>query len=147
MDQNSILYELKEIEMLIARKISKRAKENHHPPMSPPQVRIVNYLLTHKKERVYQKDIEKLLGLRRSTISGILQTMEKNKIIQRVGIEEDARIKQIVLTKQSAMRNKEFKKSIQLIEKEISRKITKKELAIFFQVTAQIKENIKEGND
>lgn len=147
MEQNSILYELKEINMLLTRTALKEAKKNNHPPMSPPQVRIINYLLRQKKEKVYQKDLEKLLGLRRSTISGILQTMEKNKIIKRVGIEEDARIKQIILTEEAIKKDKEFKKSIQSIEKRLAQKISKKELALFFKLTAQMKENIKEGND
>lgn len=51
-----------------------------------------------KGEDVFQKDIEKHFSLRRPTATGILQLMEKNNLIERQALKEDARMKKIVLT-------------------------------------------------
>ncbi len=147
MSKDSILFELKEINRLMIKKIIYDTKKENPSPLSPVQVKIINYLLEHRKERVYQRDLENVLNIRRSTISGILQTMEKNNIIRRVEVAEDARIKQIILTEVALKKDKEMKKRFQEIEKIIRKKISKKDLETFLQVTTQIKENLKEGND
>ena len=128
MSKDSILFELKEINRLMIKKIIYDTKKENPSPLSPVQVKIINYLLEHRKERVYQRDLENVLNIRRSTISGILQTMEKNNIIRRVEVAEDARIKQIILTEVALKKDKEMKKRFQEIEKIIRKKISKKDL-------------------
>ena len=49
-------------------------------------------------KEIYQKDIEKNFVVRRSTASGILDTMEKNGMLMRIPSDFDARSKRIVLT-------------------------------------------------
>ena len=62
------------------------------------QIKIIKYLFFNSDKIIYQKDIEKELGLRGSTASGILNTMEKNNFIIRLKCNGDARKKQIKLT-------------------------------------------------
>ena len=50
--------------------------------ISPVQLKILHYLLMHSKDIVFQRDIEKAIDYRRSTTSGILNTMEKNNLIK-----------------------------------------------------------------
>ena len=52
---------------------------------------------------VFQKDIEKEFSMRRSTATGILQLMEKNGLILREALKDDARMKKIVLTDKANM--------------------------------------------
>lgn len=47
---------------------------------------------------VYQKDIEAEFKIRRSSVSSVLDTMEKNGYICRVSVLSDARLKKLVLT-------------------------------------------------
>ncbi len=47
---------------------------------------------------VYQKDLEEHLSVRRSSVTSLLQNMEKSGILTRGGSEKDARIKTLVLT-------------------------------------------------
>ena len=54
-------------------------------------------LIYNLNPETYENDIEKLIESRRSTTSGILNTMEKNNLIKRVDSKKDARKKQIVL--------------------------------------------------
>lgn len=50
---------------------------------------------------VYQKDIEEEFQIRKSTVTGILQLMEKNGFIYRESVQQDARLKRIVPTKKA----------------------------------------------
>lgn len=147
MCNDEILYEIKEIDMLILRKVLNMSKNNNYSNFSPVQGRIVKYLLDNEGKKVFQRDLEKVLGIRRSTISGILQTMEKNNIIKRITVEEDARIKEIVMTEEAKKVNEKIQDKFIEIENIISKDISKSDLEIFLKVAKQIKENLKEGND
>ena len=47
---------------------------------------------------LYQRDIEEVFEIRRSTATGILQLLERDGYIERVSVPADARLKKIVLT-------------------------------------------------
>ena len=54
------------------------------------------HFLYDQTEPVYQRDIEKRLCIRRSTVTATLNRMEKNGLIVRESVPEDARLKRIV---------------------------------------------------
>ena len=66
------------------------------------QMETLMYLLhhEHKEEGVFQKDIEAFLRIRRSSVSSLLQNMEKSGWILRLPVPQDARLKWLVLTAQ-----------------------------------------------
>lgn len=70
--------------------------------MTPTQMQIIEYILEHDGSCVYQKDLENVLKLRRATVSGVLQTMEKNDFIERVIDKNDTRVKKIILNKKTS---------------------------------------------
>lgn len=147
MNKKSILFSLKEIDLLLTREAMTHTKMSERAPLSLVQARIISYLLEHKNEKVYQRDLEKFLGLRRSTISGVLQTMEKNNIINKIEVQEDARVKQVIFTEKAAKREREIQKCLKKIENQLEKNISKADLEIFFKVTDQIKKNLCGGNE
>ena len=62
------------------------------------QFQVVKYLFDHEGEDVVQKDFEMALHVRKSTVSGILDTMEKNNIIVRLTSTTDGRGKIVKLS-------------------------------------------------
>ena len=128
---------------MLKRKIITEAKVAKIPlNLSPVQIKICHYLLMHPNEVVYQKDIEKLIESRRSTTSGILNTMEKNNLIKRVSSSKDARTKQILLTDDSKKLSNLMIAQKENLEQQLRASITEQELEVFFQVTEKIKKNI-----
>ena len=97
MNEKSISIEIKKIDSLIVRKIISYNKNSNYQ-LTPVQIVIIKYLVKNKNNIVYQKDIEKKLGLRKSTISAILSTMIKNGIITRTESTTDLRSKEIRLS-------------------------------------------------
>ena len=100
MDSKNILYEVKTLEKMITREFIKdidctRKKIGFVP--TPTQMQIIGYIIDHNGQKVYQKDLENVLSLRRATVSGVLKTMEKNKLIKRTVDTNDTRVKEIIL--------------------------------------------------
>lgn len=67
------------------------------------QTRILGYLRNEQeKERsVFQRDIEEVFRIKRSSVTSVLQTLEKKGLIIRESIPEDARLKKLVLTEKA----------------------------------------------
>ena len=59
---------------------------------------IIGYLMSHDEEDVYQRDIESYFSIARSTVTNIVQCMEKKGYVKRVSIDSDARFKKLLLT-------------------------------------------------
>lgn len=139
MDDN-VIKKIKELDILIGRNIIKEK-------MPPTQMAIIGYLVNHKSEVVYQSDLEKVFQFRRSTLSGILDTMEKRELIKRVSSNSDGRKKQIVLTEKTIERYSLMRKRIDLLSSKMIQGIDSGDLNIFYSVIDKIKNNIKEINN
>lgn len=142
MKDKSIGLEIKKIDSLIVRKIMACNKDSLCQ-LTPVQIVVIKYLIKNKNSIVYQKDIEKKLGLRKSTVSGILGTMIKNGIIIRTDSSNDLRSKEIRLTETGYKLDKTMKKRTIEFEKILQNNISNEELEIFYKVTKQIQRNLE----
>ena len=68
------IYQIKNLNHTIMRYCSKQCNIKENLP-TPAQMQILHFIGS-KKEKVYQRDIAKALGLRRATLSEILKTMD-----------------------------------------------------------------------
>ena len=105
---------------------------------------IVKHLMDHREEEVFQRDIERTFSIRRSTASGILNLMEKNGLIKRESVQEDARLKKLVLTPKAIDLNNRITKELENKEQQMTRGLTDSELDAFFSVLEKIKANLEE---
>lgn len=140
MKERKIPFEIKILDNMIDRKIHSTVKENR---ITQVQAKILRFLYVNKSNVIYQNMIEKELGLRRSTVSGILDTMEKNGFITRNQSEHDARKKEVSLTINSLNKHKEIEKKIADFEMVLLKGITKEEQEAFFKTLDKLKENLK----
>lgn len=62
------------------------------------QARILTYLYRNQQKTIYQKDIETTFQIRRATVTGILDSLEKLKLISRIESTTDKRKRKVVLT-------------------------------------------------
>ena len=135
---DKILYELKDLDYEIINKIN---KTNKNIPIGITQVKIIEYLL--KNSVAYQKDLEKNLNLSRATISCVLKTMEKNKLVDRTSNSLDARSKEVVLNQKLKSNLEQNMKKIKEIESLITKDIALEDLTIFYKVIKKMKENLR----
>lgn len=138
---NSILEEIKELDIDILRLII--STDGDKIGILPPtQMRIIAYIFS-KNEDVYQKDIEKNLNLRRATLSGILNTMEKNDLLYRVVSDSDSRSRKIILNKKTKEIFKKKREKLREVENILIEGIDEVDLNNFLNTIKTIKENIR----
>lgn len=80
------------------------------------QLSIVRYLVEHKDEVIYQKDIENEFCLKNSTVSGILKRLEAKDYIKRETGIDDSRYKSITLKEKGLNLNFELIRRIDAFE-------------------------------
>ena len=103
---------------------------------------IVRYLYDHREEDVFQKDLESQFSVRRSTMTTILQLMEKNGLIKKEPVSRDARLKKLILTPAAVEMQDRIRSGIDTLEAKMREGISDKDLDTFFSVAEKIKENL-----
>lgn len=142
--KRNIVDELKKLDIEIDRKLFSISKENNIPePPSPLQGRIMDYLVIHEGETVYQKDLESALNVSKATVSSALLTMEKNNIIKRITSKNDARSKQIVITQSSIRVHENMKILFNNINEELIKNISAEEIEAFYNTISKLRKNIQ----
>ena len=112
---------------------------------------LVIYDLSKVKD-VYAKDIEDAFDMRRATVTGILQLMEKNGIIVREENNVDGRLKRIRLTQKAINLRLKMKKNIQKVESNLLSDLSKEEIETFLKIMEKMSHNLctkkeEESND
>lgn len=140
----SIGHELAYTNNLIARRIARGGNNKYAMNISPIQVRIVKYLVKQNNKAILQKDMEYLFNIRRSTVSGVIKTMEKNNIIIRENVKDDNKSKEIKLTDEVYKRANDLVKELKELDLELLKDINKEDLEVFMRVLKNIQDNLKE---
>lgn len=104
---------------------------------------IMGYLHHNQERAIYQKTIESDFNIRRSTVTTILQLMEKKGYIRRSAVEGDARLKQISLTEQGMETAIRAKAMIDGMESSILEGIAPDKLEIFYEVAQKLITNME----
>lgn len=107
---------------------------------------VLHFLYDNRGTDVFQRDFEERFCIRRSTVTNILNLMERNGMIRRERIDGDARLKKIVLTDKAIEIHNGIVSSVNACEDRIVNNITASELKTFFTVLDKMKKNL-EGND
>ena len=85
---------------IFSNRINRRlSKELAQYGITSVQAKIIGFLHHQSQKRdIFQKNIEEELDIRRSSVTSVLQLMEKNGYITRISDLKDARLKKILLT-------------------------------------------------
>ncbi len=105
--------------------------------------RILGYLEA-AKEDVYQKDLEKIVGLTKSAISTILSRMEQKGYIERQAVSGDARLKRIVLTEYGHRITHDLKQAMDETDENFVKGLSEEEQEELIRMLRIIHTNMKE---
>src|SRR5574340_1797902 len=104
MKKKNIGAELRELNISLLRHLAKnKAKPNKEKPDCPDeprglQVWVIDYLIKHQDEDVFQRDLEKEFVMRRPTATTFIKKLEQGGLIRRETVAYDARLKKLILT-------------------------------------------------
>lgn len=129
--------------------VSRQIKRNMDETLSQYNVTgvqsmVIGYI--YKKSRkgeVFAKDIEEEFDMRKATVTGIIQLMETNGLIERKAKEGDCRLKSIVLTPKALEIKTVVKKQIDIEEKNIVNEMTKEEQKQFLELLKRASSNLE----
>lgn len=107
------------------------------------QGRILEYILLESREHpLFQKDIEAEFGLRPSTATELLKSLEEQKLIRRVSSENDGRYKIIRFTGAAEELRTVLQGELMRTEELLTRGISETELADFMRIADQMLTNL-----
>ena len=145
MDEKKVIcFELKNLDNLI----KKRAQKSFciaNDSVTRMHGWLIGYLYNNQGRDIYQKDIEVEFKISRSTVSGILKTMEKNGLVQRVAVDNDARLKKILLTQKAMDIHNDVEKRLVQTEKLLRKDLSNEDVENFFRIINKMKDNIQKG--
>ena len=134
---------LRSLQRLIHQKVEVFRMQSHDD-LTFVQSHTLRYLDEHRDEDVFQKDIEKVLNVRRSTCTEILNVLERDGYIERHSVSNDKRLKKLVLTDKAKLLHKTISMNVERLEEMLRKDISQGDLEIFFKVVDQMQQNLKE---
>lgn len=142
-ERPQIGFQLKFINNLIRRRMDVRFSEQGLGELSGMQGPMVGYIYDNcKKQDIFQKDIEKVFNIRRSTATVMLQNLELKGFITRQAVEHDARLKKIMVTKKAEQYSLRIREQIDEFHKELEQGITEEEKEEFSRILDKIQQNL-----
>lgn len=141
--EKDIGFQIRTLSHLVKRIVDQTAftKEEIHP--TGVQGWIIGYLYNNRHKEVFQRDIQEHFSIRRSTVTGILQLMEKNGFITRSSVDRDARLKRLELTPKAVELHERVGRSIRQVEERLAQSLTEEEKSEFIRLCEKIRENLE----
>ena len=111
------------------------------------QRHVLHYILFESLKRdIYQRDVEKEFQIRRSTVTGTLQLLEKKGFIRRESVEWDARLKKVVPTDKAEGIREHVLNNIRYAEAVLREGIPEEDMEVCIRVLGKMSANLL-GNE
>ena len=136
--------EVHRLEKLMARQRGYSAAHQDADRQTGMHGYLLRYLYENQERDVFQRDIEKAFSISRSSVTVTLQLMEKNGLIRRESVAQDARLKRIVLTQKARDLHRQIEADILAFESNLARGIPEEEQEVFLRVAKKMQENLRE---
>ena len=139
-------YEIKALSNLMRRKIW----ELHGGPddeFTEMQGMLLGFLCRNRDQEIFQKTLEEVFSIRRSTASRLLKQMEAEGLIVRLPVSRDARLKRIVVTPKAEALTQQAAARIQSMEAALTRGLTQAEIDQLMATVEKLKRNRTELSD
>lgn len=137
-------YEIGKQVQMLSRKIKRKMDEAFfYYGITGVQAFILKFIYENQKNgKVYAKDIENEFDMRKPTITGILQLMEQNKLIERKSEGKDARLKEILITKKGLDIVNNVDLNVEQVENKLIENISEEELSTFLKILNKLLKNM-----
>ena len=101
--------------------------------------------LAHNTDRdIFQRDLEEVFSVRRSTMSAILLRMEEKGLLTRTSVGHDARLKKITLTEKGERLHKQMERSVDAMEEKLIVGLSHEEQTLLFALLEKVRWNLED---
>ena len=132
-------FRIRSVWQQVKRLMNRHLTENNSYGLTGMQFAIVSYLAKESAERdVFQKDLEQKFDIRKSTVTGILNTMERDGLLLRETVPYDARLRKMILTDKALQAKQNTEQVIDSVESQLSKGLTEEEITTFLNILEKI---------
>lgn len=142
--KRAIGFEIKAISNIIRRELNVTFSSPEFGGLTGTQNAMMGYIMdASKTQDVFQRDVEKEFDVRRSTATVMLQGLEQKGYIRRLPVEQDARLKKIVVTEKAEKQQERVRHEIDLFHEKMEKGFTEEEREQLFYLLNKIKKNLE----
>ena len=134
---------INKLSRIISRKVDAAVLNAIDDNITVSQAYVIDFITDNTDRDIFQKDLELEFGLKRSSVSLMLNNMEKSDLIKRVPVPEDARLKKIVLTEKAVEISKKISVAIDAVEGRIAESLGEEEVHLFLNMLKKIRTDIE----
>lgn len=135
-------YEIKTLSRMMKQCIDNTEFMRTNEQMTGMQGWVLGYFTRHEGEDIFQRDLEAEFRVRRSTMTQLLNTMERGGLIERGECETDRRLKKIVPTLLAKDYMRRSDDAIRDAEAQLTRGFSGEELDTFYSFIERCKYNL-----
>ena len=135
--------QVRRVNNLISRRVNHYSRINGVEDVTAMHGWILAYLYDCRDREVFQRDVERAFSITRSTVTNILQLMEKKGYIRRLGVPQDARLKRLVLTEAGAQAHQQIMLSLRQTDQYISSLLTEEENAELLRLLNKLRAGLE----
>lgn len=140
--EEKIGFEIRRVDHMLGRNMQAHVRAAGIDEVTLMHGWIIRYLYTNQDKDVFQKDIEQYFSIGRSTVTNIIQLMERKGYIARESVEHDARLKKVVLTEKGIRNQEMLEDLVESLDTRLVDGITDEELSVFYSVIEKLKRNL-----
>ncbi len=150
MKEENIGAELRALNISLLRYLAKhKVRTNKEKTDCPDETRglqvwVIDYLINHQDEDVFQRDLEKEFVMRRPTATNFVKKMEQAGLIRREPVSYDARLKKIILTDKAFELQAGMMAKKKEFETLLRGDLSEEEINQFIATIQKIKHNLQE---
>jgi DNA-binding MarR family transcriptional regulator len=136
-------FEIRTISNLIKREVDHLEEKTYEGAISGTNRYILLHLANNRDRDIFQKDLEEVFLVRRSTISAILLRMEEKGLLTRTSVDHDARLKKITLTEKGLRLHKQMEHSIDEMEDRLSSGLSPEDSKTLLVLLEKVRHNLE----
>lgn len=140
--EERIGFEIRKLDHMLGRNMQSHVRAAGIDEVTIMHGWIIRYLYMNRDRDVFQRDIEQYFSIGRSTVTNIIQLMERKGFIARESVEHDARLKKVILTEKGIQNHEMLENLIENLDAGLAEGITDEEFTVFYSVIEKLKENL-----
>ena len=142
--ENQTMLALRMVNAGIRRQIEAFSSRNGSEAAAGINGWVLGFLAEHENEDIYQRDLEKELGVCRSGVSKIVAALEKEGLLERSRVASDDRLKKLVLTDRGRAYTEQIREDCRALEAILTRGFTPEESEQLHCYLLKMQQNLNE---
>ena len=112
-------------------------------PITSIQGLVLDYLFRNRETDVFQKDLEEYLEIKGSSVTSILDNLEKNGYVRREAVDYDGRLKKLAITEKAYSIEEDIVERVNGYMYSLFRGIPEEEREVFYSVLCKMIDNMQ----